>query len=102
MPKHVGVSYRWDQHLPKSELSRYRVGNVVEQYTFFCTCADEAAACDGNVRTTVFGQTGAKIECISQDQIPNEALFTAGTKFKVLDRVDLSDGNVELILKEVA
>ncbi|ORM70496.1 PAAR domain-containing protein [Pantoea rwandensis] len=98
LPAYAGETSRGISELPSSVLNQNQIGNVVSDPAFMSTSAKEPFS--GNININIKGTSGKDINFLSQ--YPNEAevLYPPGTKFKVVNRVDV-DGQIFLNYEEL-
>ena len=84
--------------LSPEDIARYVPGRVVTEAGF--TSASYGRGFSGNVRFTIHGRHGKRIDQLSAYPKEREVLFDAGTRFRVLRKRDKS-GVTEIEMEEV-
>jgi hypothetical protein len=103
MPDHQGTVYRGFD-LPANELpgflDRYQVGEVVEERAF--TSADVKHPMPGNIQLIIDSRFGTDISPLSPPGTNfHEVMFNSGSRFQVMERVDLGNGNWQIYLHDL-
>jgi ADP-ribosyltransferase exoenzyme len=89
LPTHVGTVIRGTD-LPPEVLAQYRPGEVITEKAFLSTTTDPAVARSttfaGNVEFRILSTTGRDISFVSLFPGEREILFSAGTRFYVMEK----------------
>ncbi|WP_206244440.1 RHS repeat-associated core domain-containing protein [Novosphingobium terrae] len=99
LPSFEGTSYRGGTP-SASVMDQYRPGNVVSDGAPKSTAADAGQAYSGRLQEVVIGQSGKDVSPLSRYP-ETEVLYPSNTKFEVLERTDLPNGNVNTVIREV-
>ena len=93
-----GLTMRGDEGWPGCD-KIFQKGNIYEAKAFVSSAV--GAGFPGKYQWTMISKTGRMVAGYSEHPQESEILFLPGTKFKVLDRKDVSDSRIELTLEEV-
>ena len=98
LPDYPAAGLRRGVVMSPEDVARYVPGRIVTEAGF--TSASYGQGFSGNVRFTIHGRHGKRIDQLSAYPREREVLFDAGTRFRVLDRRRRS-GLVEIEMEEV-
>lgn len=87
-------------NLPPAILATHNVGNIVTYPSF--TSTSVGYGFDGDHTFVIKSKTGKYIGPLSSSPDEEEVLFKSGARFKVLDRKEKSNGEIEFVMEEIA
>jgi SPP1 gp7 family putative phage head morphogenesis protein len=109
-PKYEGTTYRgMRMSLEEKDIFMKSIseGNIFTEKAFMSTTKDELIAKErfGKAKDSVFfeikGKSGVDITNLSSSKQESEILFTPNTKHLIEKVIELGDGNIKIVLKEL-
>ena len=99
LPDYPAAGLRRGTSLSPEDVARYVPGRIVTEAAF--TSASIGKGFSGNVRFTIHGRHGKRIERLSAYPSEREVLFKAGTRFRVLNVRPEGNRRVKIEMEEV-